>query len=191
MNKKIKLLLIDGDGVSVLSRLKFSENLKQDFGIDTDVTDEFFKHDFNDCLTGHKDMQDYLPKYLKKWGLKHSFSEILDYWFKSEDSPNKPLLDYLQALRKQGVVCCLATNQEKYRTRYVVESMKFKLYFDKIYSSCDMGVKKPDQRFFEIILKDYPNISKNQVMLWDDQLKNVEAAIDLGINAQVYKANNS
>lgn len=186
MNKKIKLMLIDGDGVAILSRQKFSENLKQDFGIGTDVTDDFFKHDFNDCLTGQKDMQDCLPKYLKKWGLKHSFSAILDYWFKSENSPNKRLLDYLQMLRKQGIVCCLATNQEKYRTCYVKESMKFEHYFDHIYSSCDMGVKKPDPRFFEVILKDYPNISKNQVMFWDDQLKNIEVAQQFGIASYLY-----
>ncbi|OGK67883.1 hypothetical protein A2377_02165 [Candidatus Roizmanbacteria bacterium RIFOXYB1_FULL_41_27] len=64
--------------------------------------------------------------------------------------------------------------------------MKFEHYFDHIYSSCDMGVKKPDPRFFEVILKDYPNISKNQVMFWDDQLKNVQAGIAFGIQAQVY-----
>lgn len=186
MKQKIKLLLLDADGVCISNALKFSENLAKDYRVTTETTDEFFKHDFNDCLTGRKDLKKCLPPYLLKWGLKHSIEELLQYWFESENHPDHELLNEVANYRRQGIVCCLATNQERYRTEYIVEIMNYQSFFDRIYSSCNLGVKKPDPQFLQKILNDFPKINKSEVLLWDNSQRNIEAARQFGINAELY-----
>jgi putative hydrolase of the HAD superfamily len=55
-------------------------------------------------------------------------------------------------------------------------------HFDRVYYSCEMGVVKPDRRFFEIILDDL-GLAPDQVGLIDDNAKNVASAQALGIRA--------
>ncbi len=57
---------------------------------------------------------------------------------------------HVQQLRtKEYFVCCVATNQEKYRAQYMLDKMGFGDSFDKIYVSAYLGVQKPDVTFFE------------------------------------------
>ena len=80
-------------------------------------------------------------------------------------------------------------NQEKYRTQYVKEVM-FPNTFDIIFSSAEMGFKKPSKEYYLHVLKvlqEQGKVSKpEEVVYFDDSAKNVESAAELGMQSFLY-----
>lgn len=181
----IKMIIFDVDGV-INNAERFSIYLERDFGIDSSITNKFFYNDFQQCLIGKADLKVSIEPYLKEWGWKKSVDELLDYWFKVEHSINEDLMKYIQRLRKQRMVCIIATNQEKYRTEYIWRKMGFSNSFDKIYSSAHLGYTKASIEFYKKVLRDFISIDKDEVLFWDDDIRNIEEAKKFGIKAELY-----
>jgi putative hydrolase of the HAD superfamily len=80
----------------------------------------------------------------------------------------------------------LATNQEKYRTQYMLDNMGFGKAFDKVYSSAHLGHKKPAEEFFAKVVRDL-GASKVETLFWDDDQENIDGATAYGIRAEFYK----
>ena len=55
-------------------------------------------------------------------------------------------------------------------------------YFDKVYYSCRIGMRKPDKEIFELVLNQN-NLKPHETVFIDDSPQHVKAAGDLGINA--------
>lgn len=180
----IKVIIFDADGVLITSEY-VAVHLEREFGITKEQTDEFFKGVFYDCIVGKKDLKVELTPYLKKWGWTKSLDDFLDYWHTKEHVIDQTLLDYIQDLRKQGFLCCLATNQNRYRFAYMVKEMGFGDSFDRVYASEVLGHKKPDKEFYAKIVRDL-GIEREEVLFWDDREENVEAARAFGIQAELY-----
>ena len=53
-------------------------------------------------------------------------------------------------------------------------------YFDKVYYSCEMGLRKPNADIYEVVLKENNLISGNTLFV-DDSAQNIEAADVLGM----------
>ncbi|MBP9762009.1 HAD hydrolase-like protein [Patescibacteria group bacterium] len=187
---KIKVALFDADGVTTDPR-NFAINYERDFGLHPNkFLPTFFKEAFQDCLLGKADLKVVIQPYLKDWKWPGTVDEFLAYWFKSEGETNGEVIRVINQLRKRGIACYLATNQEKYRIEYMWESMGFKHIFNGICSSLDLGYKKPSREFFERLLTQidpYNEIKTNEVLFWDDVQTNVDAAKELGIQAYLYK----
>lgn len=67
--------------------------------------------------------------------------------------------------------------------------MKFKHVFNGVFSSADLGCKKPDPQFFDRLLKRIDpkrEIPRKEILFWDDTEANIKAAKDLGIQAYLY-----
>jgi putative hydrolase of the HAD superfamily len=84
---------------------------------------EFFRGIFQECLIGNADLREILPSYLNEWGWKDGVDSYLKHWFDSENLPDHALIKRAQELRKSGIKCYVATNQEKYRLAYLRETM--------------------------------------------------------------------
>jgi putative hydrolase of the HAD superfamily len=114
----------------------------------------------------------------------------LKEWFEFENRIDHELVDLVKKLRRKSIICALATNQERYRSRYLKDEMKFNKIFDYIFSSAEIGFKKPDWEFYNHIYlhlqKVLPKLSKAEVWFFDDKVKNVEAAKNYGFKAEVY-----
>lgn len=68
-------------------------------------------------------------------------------------------------------------------------NLKIKIY-DGVFSSAELGYKKPDLKFFEIVLeklKFIDDAEPDEVWFWDDEEKNVAAAREVGMKADVYR----
>src|SRR6266699_6685441 len=65
--------------------------------------------------------------------------------------------------------CDLATNQEKYRTAYLLDQMGFERQFDGIFSSVYVGYMKHDTAFFEHVLRELKDVKPQEILFWDDQ----------------------
>lgn len=180
----ITTLIMDADGV-LINGEKFAEVLARDFKTDKAKEKEFFTTVFQECLVGNADLKESIAPYLPSFGWQGTAEEFLDYWFKAEHSINQDLMRDVQQLRASGVRVVMATNQEKYRTHYMLEHMGFAGAFDKIYSSAHLGLKKPATEFFAHVVTDL-QVPKNEVLFWDDDERNIAGAAEYGIRTELY-----
>lgn len=185
----IKVLLFDCDGVIIIGPM-FSERYSREFGISIEKMLPFFRNEFQLCLTGKSDLKIELKKYLNQWSWSKSADKLVKYWLK-DDILNQELIQEIQKLRKRGIRCYLVTNQDKYRTEYLSKTLGFHYLFDNVFSSAQIGYTKPHARFFKEIFKqirgDLKNLKKHEVLLFDDEMKNVKAAKEIGFQARRYK----
>ena len=100
---------------------------------------------------------------------------------------DQALIDYIQQLRQRGIRCYLATQQEKYRTAYLLDKMGFARTFDGIFSSAYIGKLKDNPAFFIHILQQLQAIDGDTVLFWDDSSRNVQVARQVGLYAEVYE----
>jgi FMN phosphatase YigB (HAD superfamily) len=81
------------------------------------------------------------------------------------------MVQTINNLKKNGIKCFLATNQKKYRTKYMRSNMGFEALFDHVFSSADIGYKKPERKFYEFVLHKIKNeytIYPCEVLFFDD-----------------------
>jgi len=181
----IKVILCDADGMLIKGEM-FSVYLAKKYGITTDKTLPFFTGEFQDCLIGKTDLKKVVKKYLESWGWKKSVDDLLKEWFRFEDNIDEKLANHLNLLRKKGIRVYLTTNQEKYRTQYMLDEMGFGKILDGVFSSAYLGYKKPNKEFFEKVMSKLQNVKKSEVLFWDDQQENVNGARRFGFKAELY-----
>ena len=63
-------------------------------------------------------------------------------------------------------------------------------YFDKVYYSCRLGMRKPDKEIFEFVLKEN-NLKPEETVFIDDSPQHVKGAGECGINAFLLQKNMS
>jgi putative hydrolase of the HAD superfamily len=181
----IKLALYDADGVLIHTELATIE-LERRYGVPQSLSQEFFTKEWNAILIGKEDTKEKMAPYLKKWGWHGSVEDYQKFWFEFEHKIDQKIIRHIQELRAKGIICAVATNQDRYRTAYLLENMGFGECFDAIFASAHLGKAKPDKEFFNLILQEY-NYKPTEVVFWDDSAANVEAAKNIGITARIYK----
>ena len=80
----------------------------------------------------------------------------------------------------------ILNNEARELNDYRIERFQFGRYFDVFLSSCYLGLRKPDHRFFDLAL-DVLQRDPEEVVFIDDRLHNCEAAQALGIHAIRYQ----
>ncbi len=181
----MKHILFDTDGVIVRSDMWSNEYCRRT-GASTEVMIPFFRDLFGDCLVGKSDLKEVIKPYLTLWNWKGTVEEYLDEWFRYENKIDQKLVEKIQELRKAGIECHIATNQEKYRLTYLRNEMGFAKHFDSVFCSCELGCKKPQREFYEKILH-ILGTNAGEVLYLDDAEENIETAKKLWINAVLYR----
>ena len=184
----ISHILYDLDGVVVNSPKRlFSTALAERFGAshDRDLL-PFFEGVFQHCLIGKADLKEVLPAYLPRWRWRGNVEELLRFWFENERAFDERMLSHIKELRGKGKRCFLATNNEKYRTKYLWKEMFLCERFDDIFSSASVGFLKSEQEFWEAVFARMGNPDKESVFFWDDDQQNVDAARQFGFAAEFY-----
>lgn len=187
--KKPKVVIYDNDGM-VTHGGRVSEKYAQEFGIDGAVIAPFFGDPLKKCQIGKADLKVELAQVLQIWGWKGTVEELMAYWFAIGDELNTDVYASIAALKAQGLITCLATNNEKYRLEYLIRKHSYHNVFDEIFSSAELGAYKHSQEGLEKILRSlndkYGSIDKGEIMYWDDREGNVENLNKLGFNGQQY-----
>lgn len=94
---------------------------------------------------------------------------------------HEEVLAQAERWRLAGLTVYLATNQDPGRARYMKRTLGYQRRLDGAYYSCDLGIGKPDPRFFERVLDDL-GAEPGNVVFVDDGPANVEAARRLGLH---------
>lgn len=90
--------------------------------------------------------------------------------------------ELLEKLQKQGKGIYLLSNAQKIFTEYELYMLEIARYFNGILISSEYGVKKPDIRFFEILLETYCLDPKTCIMIGNDALCDIEGAKQVGMD---------
>jgi len=146
----------------------------------------FFKNEFQLCLIGKADLKQELAKYLDQWNWQKSADELISFWFEHESNLDKKMLESVKVLRSSGIKCYLNTNNERYRVQYLFENLGLKSFFDRAFSSAELGYLKPQQEFWSAIHDHLGKPEKSEVLVWDDDEKNVESAKSFGFHSEFY-----
>jgi len=180
----IEAILFDADGV-VIFPWRFARYLEQQHGITPAMTRGFFRGVFDECLVGKADLKQVLPPFLVEWGWRKSVDDFVATWLEVENAADERLIEAIQTLRQTGYQCCLATSQERYRAEYMATAMRFSQVFDQLFFSCHLGCQKPDLLYYQKVTRALGMKNQN-LLLWDDNRMNVEAAREYGWQAEVY-----
>ena len=185
-------LLCDIDGVLVSHPdALFSVRYAKAHGFDVGELSGFFKGDFNLALMGQRSLEEVLSDNRSAWHLRSDddIRSLIEQWSRDHGDIHDENVAALRILRKRGVVCCAATNQERARGEWLTGHL-FEGLFDQTFISANVGFKKPSSKYFEYVLNQLQanGIIKTPEKLSyiDDELENVTAALELGIRAHHY-----
>ena len=184
----MKALMMDVDGVLVINPdgRPWNWNSQADLGLDPALLQSrFFTPHWADVVTGRADLHERLAPVLAEIAPHLTSGQVADYWFAHDATVDQVLLDDLAEIRQTGLALHLATVQEHHRAQYLWETMGFEHRFDAMHWSADIGCAKPDPRFYvEIVAR--TGFAPADLMLIDDRLANVEAAIAQGWRAALW-----
>lgn len=183
------VFVFDADGV-VIEPWGFANVLKIEHNYNQEQLAPFFKGPFHGCLRGQTELDKMLPDFLRRWNWSGSTNDFISLWMESENKPVADVLEMIQGIRKMGFMCCLASNQENIRARFIEQEMNFKSQFDKLYFSCDLGVVKPELEYYNKICTDL-QVDASDIYFLDDTSANVEAALQANWNAERFTCSDS
>ena len=178
----LRWLLLDADGVMQRVRDGWLDELTAHGG---EQGEEFVLAVFAAevaCLTGD-DFGAAIREVAKRFEIDSPLEMITasQYWIDVDPT----MIGAIRALRKLGVRCALATNQQNLRGGYMRRSLGFGEVFDEQFYSHELGVAKPDPGYFRAILARI-EVPAETVLFLDDRDENVEGAVAAGLPAEVF-----
>jgi putative hydrolase of the HAD superfamily len=105
---------------------------------------------------------------------------LLELWERAV--VDQAAMELVAEVRAAGVHCALATNQQDHRRTWMRDQLGHDACFDRVYYSCEIGAAKPEKEFFHHILDDL-DLPAAEVGFVDDSAANVQAALDVGLQA--------
>ena len=179
---RIEAVLFDADGVIQKRPSGWRSRLGGVLGFTGDP-DAFLADVFaaeRPALEGRCDFTEALSEVLFRWKCRGSLADALDAWTMIE--VDAEVADTVRTLRRNGVACHLATNQESHKARYMSGALGYGELFDSEFYSCRMGVMKPAVAYFRAVLKRI-ELRPSNVLLLDDLEANVASAREAGLHA--------
>lgn len=142
---------------------------------------------FDDFETGKISAQHFINLLLPYLPVGTSANKVVHAWNAMIlDFPSERL-ELLLELRKTKKVILLSNTNEIHiqavkRSLAKTTSESFESFFDKVYLSHEIGMRKPNQDIFQFVCEDQ-NIEPKRTIFIDDTIRHVEGAKKLGINA--------
>lgn len=97
--------------------------------------------------------------------------------------------ELLSALRARGCGVWLLSNAQSIFTGWELERLGLTAFFDGIYLSSDYGVKKPDLRFFHILLRERGIPPEGAVMIGNDGVCDIRGGKAAGLDTLYIRSN--
>jgi len=183
----IKHILFDADGVLQHATQHWQPAFQSVLKLEDEsqaraVLDDVFAAE-TEVLEQEGGFAERLDAVLAKWGRAGHRSDVLNVLHAIDVHPE--LLQTVQALRRSGIRCHIASNQQTSRARHMSETLNYRSLFDTEFYSCTVGAAKPKPAFFEKVVSQL-GCDASTVLFLDDRAENVEAASQAGLNAFVF-----
>ncbi|MBT4174085.1 HAD-IA family hydrolase [archaeon] len=175
----MKAIIFDWGGVLAPSDNKVAIiRLKKNFDFDENAFQDYFnKHEDDLCDTN--EYKDFLSKASKKFNIpKESIVNALN-----ADPPDEDFEIAKELSKKYKLY--LLSNQLKFRTDYIKKTFDLD-FFDEVFFSNEIGLKKPSEKAFEYVLKKIGQKSEDCLFI-DDYSPNIAVAKKLGFNVILFK----
>jgi putative hydrolase of the HAD superfamily len=181
-----KAILFDADGVIQRPGAEFRAACGAVLGSTGEPLDRFMRELFaveKPALTGHRDFVADLMEVLVRHGAAERLNDALAIWTAIDVDAAMPAA--ISALRAQGVLCCLATNQQKFRGKHMSETLGFAQLFDHEFYSHALGLAKPDPAYFQAIV-DKLALPAAELLFIDDHDTNLTGAREAGLQVALF-----
>jgi len=187
MNQKIRNLIFDIGGVIILNkRIDFSKFDKR-FAQPEGTTKEIVISCFNKKMTDKNfDEKSFFQKKFSCILTWRNYQKILKEIFESE-KVNKSLLDWIKK-RRRNYKIHLLTNNTAALNRLLKEKFKIQNLFDSVFNSAEIGLAKPNSKFFKYLLKKI-SASPKECLFVDDNPENIKSAENIGFLAILFENN--
>lgn len=179
----IRAILFDADGVIQHGTDDLDARVRRSLGFLPEPFDAFVSDVFeaeHGPLTGEVDFVENLTPVVEKWGATGKAQRLADCWSCIE--VHAEMLKVVAQLQSARYFCALATNQQRYRGRHMARVLGYDALFDRSFYSHELGVMKPDPRYFETIVEEL-SYDAHQMLFIDDREPNVAAAETVGLQA--------
>jgi putative hydrolase of the HAD superfamily len=153
----------------------------EEFQFDASEFEERHGLIFDAFESGRMTLDEYLHRsvfYRKRPFTPKEFEEFMF----AQSRPYPESLDLLAALGRTGRLLCASLNNEGLElNEYRIEKFNLRKYFAVFFSSCYLGVRKPDPRIYRLALK-ITQCKPEECIFIDDREVNVESAREVGIH---------
>ena len=181
----IRAVLFDADGVLQHGNGgDLSRRLERALGFVPAPLDPFIRDVLDaegPAIAGHAELLDRLAPVVGKWGAPGKERALAESWWHCIE-PDADVFSLITQLRGQGLLCALATNQQRFRAEYMRGTLGYDARFDRSFYSCELGCVKPEPRYFETIVSSLA-LPAEQLLFIDDLEPNVTAARGVGLQA--------
>ena len=133
---------------------------------------------------GDVSFQEFVNSVNNKFGIKIKESEMFDVFGKAI-IPNKEVIDIAKGLQARYNLILMSDNEETTVKILKKEHKEMLGLFKKLYFSYELGIKKPDPKFYKRVLED-SNLNPSECVFIDDKEKNIESARKFGINGILF-----
>ena len=148
-----------------------------------DRAHEFVRETWSEDLPMLVGNGDYLPVLaagLERYGVAEPAEDVYRaIWFDALEVVDASF-DLVRALRASGYGVHLGTNQESRRVPFMRRTLGYDAEFDTSWYSCELGLAKPDPRFFLEAARRI-GADPGEVLFVDDTARNVEGARAAGM----------
>lgn len=174
---KFSLILVDLGGVLFDHEHALSETTKK-----LNIPYKRFKSEINKiytrCEVDGITINEFWRYLLKRVG---SAVEVQEYKevYNTSHTKNVELFKFLKSLKARGIKLGLSTNNIKNHVKDLDKIFDFLRFFDWVFDSSEMHVRKPEREYFEKIFKAV-KVSKSNVFFVDDRLDYLEGAKSFG-----------
>lgn len=183
----IKNILFDADGVLQYPTVGWHAALQSLLALEDEMQAEALVNDILDAetevLESTTGFEERLEAKLVKWNRAAMVSETLKALHAIE--VHADVMQTVQALRRAGYRCHIASNQQALRAKHMSETLNYRSLFEHEFYSCFLGAAKPKSEFFEKAIEKL-GCHASSVLFLDDRVENVEAAKRAGLNAMVF-----
>ena len=136
-------------------------------------------------MDGRIDINEAMRGVLRDFSVDAHVDDILDVWTKIE--PNPDMLAAVLELRRQGVQCCLTTNQQSRRAEWMRDNLTYSQVFDEEFYSCELGLAKPDPAIFRLT-EERLGVQPHEIVFLDDNEDAVAAGRERGWHAVLHRS---
>ena len=99
------------------------------------------------------------------------------------------VIDFLKELKQKGKKIYLLSNAQYIFTIPEMKALKIHDYFDGIVISSTEECKKPDPKFFDIVINRYNLKKEESIMIGNDSITDIKGANDAGLKSLYIHAN--